>query len=584
MILGEPNTINRVNKTPLVPIQIWDYYGDASLDLPGYFFIMFFRPNSDSEWKMYNPVSDNMSSLFSGSIPSANTTEMYKKLFEISPEVASAAVDMIPGAISREGRFLPSFRPTIIINSIYEAPRKNISVQYATNFLKYKGIVDIESSVNFVDCSNSIAVTRNQEMGINFLNIAFKPKKVSVGFSSDVDKYYYNYEVTISIKSGDTFLYEQKKNFDFYLTKKEKERLENLGMVISDTLPIIPGNFLVMVYARNIVGQEFTYFEKRIKVQPDSDIPFLASPLISYRLEEKEPDMLTPFQAGKKRIIIDTDRIFIKNEKPILTTGVYNLSRSFWEQGSLHVSMKKSTDKASKNSEMSIALSSLPYNRNLHYNIPLSDEGLKSGHYDVITTLSSASRSVVDSKRVDFKISSDANIPYPISTFKQARIENSAYFFNALGSQYQNIRNYSEAADAYFQAFSQNPNFHSARIRWLQCLNQLNRYPQVIVESDKIHDIENQQFDYHLIRANAFFGLQDYPEALNELIKANKLYDSDIRVLNLMGMTFANMENFEEGVRSLEASLTILPDQPQIQRLLTEMKKNVAVMSKGKTQ
>ena len=98
---------------------------------------------------------------------------------------------MIPN--DQLSNFRPSWRSNFILNNIYESPQKKINVQYATNFLKYKGFVDMQTSVNFIECSNMITVSRNERLGINFLNIALKPKKISVDFSNEQNTYYYNF-------------------------------------------------------------------------------------------------------------------------------------------------------------------------------------------------------------------------------------------------------------------------------------------------------------------------------------------------------------------------------------------------------
>lgn len=576
MVLGKPNSVNSMESTQtLYPLQIWYYYGDTSLGLPTYFSVLFFRPNNTPEWKLYNPATEDPRRLIiqSSTIAAEDYQTIYSTLAECSAEAASAAFSMIPN--DQLSNFRPSWRSNFILNNIYESPQKKINVQYATNFLKYKGFVDMETSVNFIECSNMITVSRNERLGINFLNIALKPKKISVDFSNEQNKYYYNFEVSISIKKGETFIHEQKKNYDFYYSGEEVERLKALGMVISDTIPVIPGEYKVLVFARNAVGKEFTYFEKSVTVHPDSDMPFLTSPLVSYKLDDQELNLLTPFQIEKKRINIDPDKTFLVKEKPILVLGAYNLTEAQWSRGSLSVLVKGLNERSPYSDTVRIALNSQPYNKNIHYILPLSQDGLYTDFYQVTATLLSENQAILDTQTVDFTVAPHRNIPYPISTFKQARIENTAVLFNMLGSQCQNAGDHSRAAEYFERALSADPNFYAARIRWLQTLNQTGKYTQVIVESEPLKAIKENAFDYHLLRGTALYNLKDYDNALVELLAANKLYNSDIRVLNLLGLTFANQGNLEEAVKALEASLNLNSKQPQIQKIVAEMKEKL---------
>lgn len=576
MVLGKPNSVNSLESAYILyPAQIWYYYGDASLGLPTYFTVMFYRPNNTPEWKLYNPASEDPRSLIvqSQTIAPDDYQTIYNTLHEYSPDVASAAFTMIPNEF--QGGLRPSWRSNFILSSIYESPQKKVNVQYATNFLKYKGFVDMESSVNYIESSSMVTVMRQERLGVNLLSVALKPKKISVDFSTEQDKYYYNFEMAISIKKGDDFIHEQRKNYDFYMTGEEVERLKAKGMVISETIPVIPGEYTVLVYAKNAIGKEFTYFEKEIKIQPDSDMPFLSTPLISSQLEDKDPNLLTPFQTDKKRIGIDTDRTFQIKEKPILIVGAYNLSQSLWEKGSLSVQVKGLSERAPFDEKFDIPLNKQPFNRNSHYSLPISQEGLYSDYYQVIVKLVSGNKTVMDTQSSDFTVAPHRNVPYPISTYKQSRIENTAFIYSILGAQYLNVGEKAKAADYFEKALSSDPDSIVSRVKWLEALNQMGRYTQVMVESEKLKENKENKFDYHLIRGTALFGLKDFDTALSELLAANKIYNSDIRVLNLLGLTFANKGNLGEGIKALEASLHLNADQQQIQKIIAEMKEKL---------
>lgn len=576
MILGEPNTVSsRESSNTIYPTQIWSYYGDVSLGLPTYFTILFYRPHNTPEWKHYNPASEDPRSLIVQgiSITSEDYSTIYSTLAEHSSEVASAAFTMVPDDLQAGLR--PSWRSNFILSSIYESPQKKINIQYATNFLKYKGYVDMESSVNFIECTNLITVSRHERLGMNFINVALRPKKISVDFSREKNRYFYNFELTISVKKGEEFVYEQKKNYDFYLTGEEVERLKALGNVISDTFPIIPGEYKVLVFARNAVGKEFTYFEKDVSVRPDSDMPFLASPLVSYRLDDKAPHMLTPFQTDRKRININPENLFQVKEKPVMTAGVYNLGRQQWEKGSLSVSVKGLSERNPYNDTLTIPLNSQPYDKNLHYFIPLSGEGLYSDHYQVSVRLLSENQTILDNQSVNFTVAPSRDVPYPISSFKQASLDNSSYFYTVLGSQYQNAGDNAKAAEHFERALNSDPGSSIARIRWLQTLNQQGRFTQVMAESEPLKEDPENRFEYHLLRGNALFGMKEYQNALEELMAANKIYNSDVRVLNLLGLSFANLGDLAEGIKALEASLSIDPKQARIQKILAEMKEKL---------
>jgi len=63
--------------------------------------------------------------------------------------------------------------------------------------------------------------------------------------------------------------------------------------------------------------------------------------------------------------------------------------------------------------------------------------------------------------------------------------------------------------------------------------------------------------------------------ALDNLAKANTIYDSDIRVLNLLGFTFLNLKDYTEAMKVFEASLSLDKDQAVIKQTVAQVKEKM---------
>jgi len=87
---------------------------------------------------------------------------------------------------------------------------------------------------------------------------------------------------------------------------------------------------------------------------------------------------------------------------------------------------------------------------------------------------------------------------------------------------------------------------------------------------------ENDNFYYYSFKGKALYYKQDYHAAVNTLLEANKIYDSDFSVLNALGLALLRLGNEEEAVKALSASLKINEQQKDISRILEkiENKKN----------
>jgi GWxTD domain-containing protein len=585
MILGKPTSIERFDSNPgMYPAQVWYYHGDPTLGLPALFTVTFYKPHNTTEWKFYHPVQDGPASLLIQWAPmdEFNYEALYAKIKELVPELAMPAITMIPNEIAPG--FQPSLRNNIVLSNIYEAPTRKINVSYATHFLNYKGYVDVEASVNYVESTHLVSVTRYHPFGLNFVNISLKPKKISLGYNEDSDKYFFNFDLSVSLRKDEKYVYEYTKKFDFYIEPERVNILKANGIVIHDSFPVIPGEYRIMVYAMNSVGKEFTYFEKRIKVSPLGKIPVLATPLIGYKSELQSDSFFFPYRFDDKKLFVDTGKNFKLKEKPLALIGAYNLDRQTWEKGKLEIELRGMNERKKFKKTYNILLNQYAYQRDLNIFQRIGEDigGLNPDYYELQVKLMDGAGKLWDTKEVRFGISPISAVAYPMETFKKARADNPYLFYYALAQQYEKIGNMQEAGKYYIRAIENNPEFKEGYIAHLNMLNREKKYTEVLVKVEKLKGDENFSLEYHLIKATALFGMKDYNEALNHLLKANTIYDSDIRVLNLLGFTFLNLNEYDEALKVFSASLSLNGKQAFIRNTVKKVKEKMGAGDKGK--
>ncbi len=576
MILGKPNSIDRFDSKPgLYPAQVWYYHGDKSLGLPTYFCITFFKPRNTTEWKLYSPTTDGPQALLISNEPLDidDQATLYAKIMELAPALAIPAVTMIPNEFSPS--LSPSLRSNIILSNIYESPRKKINVSYATNFLRYKGYVDVDSSVNYIESTNLVSVTRYERFGFNFINISFKPKKISVGYSSEKDQYFFNFELTVSLKKGEKFIYQYTKNFDFYVDPDNVDALRGNGIVIHDSFPVIAGQYDLMVFAKNSIGKEFTYFDQEVKIIPEGTMPIIGTPILGYKSEPQGGDFFYPYKVHDQKLFVNTESTFRLMEKPYLLIGVYNLNKELWSGGRIELHLNGLSERVKFEKKYTLPLKSYPFKENLNILFRLSEEGLASDYYELSLKLVNNLGILLDSKGIDFTVSPFKDVAYPMETYKRSRLDNPYYFYYIVASQYESVEDLDRAEKYYERCLENNPEFFEGYEKFLNLLNRQKKYTKVLVEVENLKKSDRFVFDYHLIKGTALFGMKDYQEALKELIKANEIYDSDIRVLNLLGFTFLNMNDYQEALKVFDASLSLNKAQPFILETVKQVKEKL---------
>lgn len=576
MTLGKPSSLERFdNKMGLNPVQVWYYYGDVSLGLPTYFNIVFYKRLGAGEWKLYNPSSDGPAELLvqDNSIDKNDYAAIYKKIREVAPTLAGPSMSMLPDDGS--ANFRPSTRNSFILANIYESPIKKLNVSYATNFLKYKGFVNLESSANFIENSHLVSITREERYDYNFINISIRPKKISLGYNDDKDKYFFNLNLNVSMRKGEKIIYQYAKNFEFYFEPDKIGELEGGGVVVHDSFPVIPGEYQLVVFIENTVGKEFTYFDQIIKVPVSGDLPYLATPVLGYKEEMENNNFFHPYKFFNKKLSVDPERTFSLNDTPLVLIGAYNLTREMWEKGVVELELKGLNERKKFSRTVKVPLNDRPYARNINLIFPIDKSGLYSDYYELKIRLSNPMGIIVDTQNTDFTISPMQKLSHPIETFKQVLVDNPYFFYSALGQQCEGAEDFEKADLFYEKCVTSNPDFAEGWVALLNIENKLHKYTQVLSAVEKLKKFDKFTFNYYVIKGTALCGLDKFNLALDELLKANKIYNSDVRVLNLIGYTFFKLNDMAEALKAFDSSLALNGKQPGIEKISAEIKSRI---------
>lgn len=580
MILGKPNSINRFDsKAGLYPAQVWYFYGNQKIGLPTYFNVTFFKPRNTTEWKLYSPAQDGPQKLLINWEPvgTDDFLDLYKKIKELAPGLADPSISMVPN--EQSPGLSPSLRSNIILSNIYDSPKRNINATYASNFLNYKGFVDINSSINYIENKHLVNVFRYPRFGFNFVNISIKPKMISLGYSKKADKYFFNFKLTVSLKKGKKFVYQYTKNFDFYIEEKNVESLKK-GIEIHDILPVIPGKYQLVVFVQNTIGKQFSYFDKGIDVSEFSAPPYLTKPVLGYKIEKQPDNFFFPYYINGSKLFFSVDKIFQVKSIPYMYIGAYGINKELWETGKLEIDLSGLNTRKKFRSKKIVELKKFPLRKNINIVELLVDKGLYSDYYQLNVKLLNSKGIVLDSQGEQFTVAPTKSVNYPMESFKRSRIENPYYFDYILGIQYDNLGNETKAVYHYEKCLMDNPAFSEAKVRYFKLLNKIKEYTKVLTKVDSLKNSKKYMFEYHQIKGAAYFGMKDYENALKELLSANKIYDSDLRVLNLLGYTMFNLKEYKEAKNVLESSLTLDKNQPLIKNMIKLIEKKLKAQKK----
>ncbi len=566
ILLGPPTSRNEVFNSYLYPIEIWEYYGDPGKGLPTMFHVVFYRKGGAGDFKLYIPAQDGPDQLLVTQIGEFNSFDyraIYQKLHEIKPEVAEIALTLIPG--ERTANFAPSMRDLTLMARIADLPKENLNTTYASQFLHYKSFVNVEDSFDYLSSRHEVLLLRDPLSKITFLHFAIWPERISVDYSDAADKYFCAYKLVVDLRRGDRTIYQYTKDLPFSYAKTDMEKTLASGLILADMVPVIDGDFEVTVFVQNSVNREFASFHEKIHV-PAPGAAAIFGPLVSYRIRQEAHTALRAYSVQNLHASPDPQRTFGEQEPLQVLFGL--------DSGTSHPLSLPLVELISIAAPGAVS-SQRPLTAKSHggqaVQVFTAEVGvLPAGHYRLRVTIPKATGGEAASAETTFSVSRLPTLPHPPVAAPSLAGDKSFVFLGMLAAQYDSSNRTDEALRTYEEALRQGSGNAPLRIAYARFLLAKTRHERLLEVLAPLEGQEKSAFDFHALRGKALYQLGRTQEAVDELLKANQLYDSDSTVLNALGLAFLRLNQPVEAKKALSASLKINPDQPDITALLNQ--------------
>ena len=576
IILGEARSKERFEGVAGIhPCQVWYYYGEPGSKLPTYFGLVFFQRGGSGEFKLYNPVSDGPISLIvdTQGIDITNYEAIYEKIKELAPTLSSIAFSIVPGQYPYN--FIPSPQNNFILAEIFDSPRKNVNPVYATHFLSYRGIVQTEYMTNYIESSTRLAVIEDPVLGIAFLHFLISPKKVSVDFYEPKDQYFCNFKLDVSLKKGETTVYQHSKDFPLYFPADRVENVRANGVAVLDSFPVIGGAFALTILLQNSAGKEFTIFEKDITVPGPAEAPGITSPFLGYKLGEYAGPVHVPFKILQTQVSVDPGDTLGLQDDIALAANLVGISADLWKTGEVEVSIRGLKPEGSVQRKFSVKLAEFPFRPTINFTRAVPARDFVPDYYETSLTLKDGAGRVLDAKTVPFVVSPAESVSHPVTLVRTFPLANSYLFYYTLGYECSQAGEMQKAEAFFEKALSLKPDYLEGHVEYGQFLLKIRKFDRALELAERLKAGEKHLFDHYLLRGLALAGQGKDEEAIASLLEGNRLYNSDTRLLNGLGACYFKTRQKKEAGDALRASLRLNPDQPDVKALLDRVEKEL---------
>ncbi|MCP2604795.1 GWxTD domain-containing protein [Candidatus Aminicenantes bacterium AH-873-B07] len=566
IILGPPQDVQRFEgKQALYPSEVWFYQGMTKKGLVPAFYLVFIQRGGTGEYVLYSPAKDGPQAFMPDYWGDpANYIQAYEALKELEPDLARVSLSLIPGEESYFGR--PSLASEILIQNINLLPQRQVNDKYAEKLLKFKDIVEVEYTANYID-NRSIMKMYLDPKGIFFLYYIIQPERLSIGTYES--KYYSNLKLNgkiTDLKGKIIFQYE--KSVPLQFSEEQLSRIKYIPFNLYDMIPLTPGNYRLSILLKNTVSMEFTSIEEEISIPSDLSTLQITPLVLAYKVESLNKPVNKPFTFGNKVFYCVPDNTFCSLDTLYVFFQIFGLTSELKEKGLL-----KYTFYRDKEEFRTYTDEIKNYSGNMNFLREFSLREFPPAHYKIKVSLLDASQKEVLFEFEEFDLSPLTNLPRPWIYTKLMPNSSDPIYSYILGSQWFNKGRLDKAEKYFEEAYNKKPESIDFALSLAKVYSLLKDYTKVIKILSPFKNNEKANFELYYLLGKAHQMLGEFNQAISIYDEAISHFGINIHLLNSLGECYSKVGNIEEALHSWKKSLEINPNQKEIKDKIESLKK-----------
>lgn len=568
IVLGPPLNIEKYEDVMNVyPTQVWFYLGDPALGLPTAFHLIFFKKEGTGEYVLYVPAEHGPQSLIADYLGDArNVVDAYQRLAELAPNLAPQTLSLIPGERVPVGTV--SMASTTLLASVFASPQKKVEDRWAEALLKYKDIVEVEYSTNYMASDAFLSVIRD-EAGFPLVHYSVEPRKISVNAYGN--QYSANFELNgrLSDTQGKT-VFQFTKEIPLTFTGEELKDVQAKALAIQDMFPVVPGTYRFDLLLKNTVSKEFSSFEGTITVPDEKEdgLLRLGHPVLAYRVESRmeEARDFVPFLTPRGQLLCPARKTFSRGETLHVFTQVAGLTEELKRKGQLKVEfLRQDRPFLSKTREL------LEFSRPgaILLEFPLSS--FPPDYYKCRLAVIDGEGKELASSSEDFEVTPTADLSRPIVISKVLPAARAEEYDYIRGLQWLNLGRLEEARAFLEKAYRGNP----GQVKYALGLGQAHYMKK---DFDRVKEIlaplvgERATDQVYYLLGKSCHALGELEEAATHYQEYLSRFGLNLEILNLLGMAYYRMGKTSEALEVWRKSLAMNPDQEEIKKLVQSLR------------
>lgn len=565
--LGEPRSVEKYENEPeIYPTIVWFYDGMAEYGLPNSFGLVFFKRSGIGEYELYSPLKHGPQNLlihYKGDM--TDYEQAYRQLAMINRSLADLSISLIQGETHYSLR--PSISSQILLDvRIPSAPYEKVKTTYAEKFLKYKDVIDVEYSTNYID-NEALFTVFQHERNLYFVHYALEPRRLSL------EEFQGNYQTELEINGKVTdengvTIYQFNRQVPINLKREQLDLIKAKLFSFQDLFPLLPGHYHVDVLIKNKASKEFTLAEASLFL-PEPGSFFMSQPLLANKVDpnSKYRGLNKAFLLGNIQFVPSPRNDFAPGDKMYVYFQLQGIPEELRSRGSINYAILFEDKKVS-----SFSRSINNYNQLPHIFEEISLAELKPEHYQIKISVMDAEGKEVLSSSSRFYISSAISLPRPWVLTVTQPPSNDPSFAHILGNQYLNKKELVKAKAFLEAAYLRAPQVEPYALDYCHVLIATKDYQKAKQVVSPFLQNEKTRNNFLQISGEIAQALGEWAEAITFYEEYLKHFGTNIIVLNNMGECFFKLGNIEEALSIWEKSLEIEPNQQSLRERVRNLK------------
>ncbi len=570
--LGEPKDITRYeSETNLYPLQIWFYSGINGAGLPNTFNVVFYKRDGAGDYVLYSPVRDGPQKLmpfYNGDM--TNYLQAWGELRQtVDPQVADVAMSLIPGD------YVMGMNPTmasdiLISQKIPKMGYESVKDAYAENLLKFKDVVEVEYTANYIENDALIQVSRDAA-GRAFVHFLIEPARLSIERFEGLYRTVFDVNGIVSDSAGKT-VYQFDRRIPIELDGDQFAKIRDRRVSYQDTFPLIEGDYKVSLLWKNTVSKEFTSVEATLKIPPVHTLT-LTPPILANRVIRNPAfaGQVKPFTFGETQIVASPRNDFSVQDTLTLFCELGGLTAELKAKGSLSITLVRNNQVVAA---ITKPLTDAPDPLRVVEDFPLAS--FPPDYYTANVDLLDSAKTTVLSSKASFYISLNAALPRSWIMYPPMPPASDPSYVDVRGMQYFRTGDAAKAKPLLEEAFRRAPGSAPFALDLCRVLFELKDYDGVRnVATPFYRDKKNYEFAQYLGESSQ--ALSRYGEAIGFYKDYLTYFGTNLIVLNSIGDCYVQTGDLAGAITVWTKSLELNPNQAELKKKLAAIQDKIKV-------